>query len=47
MEPIGLYQLNSLVKKVFRDRFPDTFLLVAEIADIKENRSGHCYLELV
>ena len=47
MEPIGLYQLNSLVKKVFRDRFPDTFSLVAEIADIKENRSGHCYLELV
>ena len=32
MEPIGLYQLNSLVKKVFRDRFPDTFSLVAEIA---------------
>lgn len=47
MNPIGLYQLNSLVKQELKNRFPDTFLVVAEIADVKENRSGHCYLELV
>lgn len=44
---IGLYQLNNLVKQELKNRFPDTLLLVAEIADVKENRSGHCYLELV
>lgn len=47
MTPIGLYQLNTLVKQELKNRFPDTFLVVAEIADVKENRSGHCYLELV
>ena len=47
MESIGLYQLNCLVKRELKNRFPDNFLVVAEIADVKENRSGHCYLELV
>ena len=47
MEAIGLYQLNSLVKRELKNRFPDSFLVIAEIADVKENRSGHCYLELV
>ena len=47
MEPLGLCQLNGLVKQALKSRFPDAFLVVAEIADIKENRSGHCYLELV
>ena len=47
MEAIGLYQLNSLVKRELKSRFPDSFLVIAEIADVKENRSGHCYLELV
>ena len=47
MEAIGLYQLNSLVKRELTNRFPDSFLVIAEIADVKENRSGHCYLELV
>ena len=46
MEAIGLYQLNSLVKRELKNRFPDSFLVIAEIADVKENRSGHCYLEL-
>ena len=47
MESIGLYHLNCLVKRELKNRFPDSFLVVAEIADVKENRSGHCYLELV
>ena len=47
MEPLGLCQLNGLVRQALKSRFPDAFLVVAEIADIKENRSGHCYLELV
>lgn len=47
MEVLGLYQLNHLVKQAMKECFSDTLLVVAEIADIKENRSGHCYLELV
>ena len=47
MEALGLYQLNNMVKQVFKKSFPELLLVVAEIADIKENRSGHCYLELV
>lgn len=47
MEAIGLFRLNALVKQMFKKHLSDTFLVVAEIADIKENRSGHCYLELV
>ena len=42
-----MYQLNNLVKRELKNRFPDSFLVIAEIADVKENRSGHCYLELV
>jgi exodeoxyribonuclease VII large subunit len=47
MEPIGLYRLNGLVKQALKERFTGTVWVVAEIADIKENRSGHCYMELV
>ena len=47
MEPIGLYQLNNLVKQTLKESFTEGILIVAEIADIKENRSGHCYIELV
>ena len=47
MEAIGLYQLNNLVKRELKNRFPDSFLVIAEIADVKENRSGHCYLEFI
>ena len=47
VETIGLYQLNRLIRQALRDSFPGTYWVRAEIADIKENRSGHCYLELV
>lgn len=46
-EVIGLYQLNCLVKQAIKERFSTTMLITAEIADLRENRSGHCYLELV
>lgn len=36
MEAIGLYQLNSLVKRELKNRFPDSFLVIAEIADVKK-----------
>ena len=30
MEAIGLYQLNNLVKRELKNRFPDSFLVIAE-----------------
>ncbi|MDR2131253.1 MAG: exodeoxyribonuclease VII large subunit [Odoribacteraceae bacterium] len=47
MEAIGLYQLNCLVKQALKKELTGSVWVVAEIADIKENRSGHCYLELI
>ncbi|MDR2414924.1 MAG: exodeoxyribonuclease VII large subunit [Odoribacteraceae bacterium] len=47
MEAIGLYRLNELVKQALQKNLPGARWVIAEIADIKENHSGHCYLELV
>lgn len=42
-----LNQLNLLVKQALKNAFSMPVWIVAELADVKENRSGHCYLELV
>jgi len=42
-----LSQLNEKIKDVLIDAFPSTVWVVAEISELKENRSGHCYLELI
>jgi exodeoxyribonuclease VII large subunit len=44
---LSLSQLNGLIKAAITDTLPDTYWVVAEIADIKLNQRGHCYLELV
>ena len=44
---ITLYELNQQIKDVLLDAFPLTYWLVAEISDLRINRSGHCYLELI
>jgi len=44
---ISLYDLCVLIRKVVGDNFPEYIWIVAEIANIKENQNGHCYLELV
>lgn len=47
MEFISLYELNKQVKQALKERFEGTIWITAEIASVQENRSGHCYLELV
>jgi exodeoxyribonuclease VII large subunit len=42
-----LSELNNLIRDVLLDAFPETVWVVAEISEIKENRNGHCYLELI
>jgi exodeoxyribonuclease VII large subunit len=45
-----VYTLEALItelKGVIKDSFPDARWVTAEIAEVKENQKGHCYLQLV
>ena len=42
-----LYELNNLIKAEIGYAFPAAYWVVAEIAEVKSNQRGHCYLELV
>jgi exodeoxyribonuclease VII large subunit len=42
-----LHELNSLIKSAIGDAFPAPLWVTAEIAELKCNQRGHCYMELV
>lgn len=44
---LALSELQRLVRQSLEERFPLPVWVSAEIAEIKVNYSGHCYLELV
>lgn len=44
---ITLSELQSLVKSSLAESFPLPVWVVAEIAELKVNYSGHCYIELI
>lgn len=44
---LTLFQLNKLIQETIKASLCETFWVKAEIAQVKENYSGHCYLELV
>lgn len=44
---ITLYDLQRLVRSTLESRFADPVWISAEISELKLNRSGHCYLNLV
>lgn len=46
-EAITLSKLNEKIEEVLAGAFPSSVWVIAEISELKENRSGHCYLELV
>lgn len=46
-QKLTLSQLNESIKDILLDAFPSTVWVVAEVSEMKENRSGHCYLELI
>lgn len=46
-QKLTLSQLNEAIKEALLDAFPTTVWVVAEVSELKENRSGHCYLELI
>lgn len=46
MEAISLYELNQQVKLALKGRFADSCWITAEITELQNNSSGHCYLQL-
>ena len=44
---LTLLELNNLIRDALQDAFPAALWIVAEISEMKVNRTGHCYLELV
>jgi exodeoxyribonuclease VII large subunit len=42
-----LLELNNLIGNVIQDNFSEAVWVIAEISEMKVNRTGHCYLELV
>jgi len=44
---ISLFELNRMIRQILNEGFPVTSWIIAEISELNENRSGHCYLELV
>ena len=44
---LRLSELNILIKECIQDNFTTQYWIVAEIGDIKFNRNGHAYLELI
>ena len=42
-----LFELNERIKEALLETFPSAVWVVAEISELKENRNGHCYLELI
>ncbi len=46
-QKITLSELNEQIAKAIKESLPSSVWMVAEISELKENFSGHCYLELV
>jgi exodeoxyribonuclease VII large subunit len=44
---LSLSQLNGMIKAAIIESLPDMYWVIAEVAEIKLNQRGHCYLELV
>jgi exodeoxyribonuclease VII large subunit len=42
-----LFEVSQRIQDALETAFPSTIWIVAEIGEINENRTGHCYLELV
>lgn len=47
LDRLTLFELNTQIRDVLQDEFAATVWIISEISEIKENRSGHCYLDLI
>lgn len=46
-QKLTLSELNEQIKEAIEGAFPSSIWVIAEISELKENRNGHCYLELI
>lgn len=46
-EKLSLTELQLIIRDSLYMALPDTYWVIAEISEINENSSGHCYLELI
>lgn len=46
-DAFSLLEMNTFIQEAIQGNFPDRYKVVAEIASAYENRTGHCYLELI
>ena len=46
-QKLTLSELNEQISKALQGAFPSSVWVIAEISELKENRNGHCYLELI
>lgn len=46
-QSITLLELNTRIKKSINQEFSDNYWIIAEISEMHQNKSGHCYLELI
>ena len=44
---LTLSKLAEKVKNIFSDYLHEPMWVIAELSELSENRSGHCYLELI
>ncbi|HIU55623.1 MAG TPA: exodeoxyribonuclease VII large subunit [Candidatus Gallibacteroides avistercoris] len=47
MDTLSLYEMNNLVKEALKTCFPQRYWIHAELSEVHENPSGHCYLEFI
>ncbi len=47
IKPITLSEFANFIKESLALSLPESYWIIAEIADLRENQRGHCYLELV
>ncbi len=47
MKQFSLYVLNNRISSTLKNSFSIPLWVRAEIAELRENRNGHCYLELI
>ena len=46
-EKVSLTELQLIIRDSLYMALPDVYWVIAEISEIKENSTGHCYLELI
>lgn len=47
IQKVTLLELNKSIQETINAGFPNSVWVIAEISEVKVNRNGHCYIELI